>query len=162
MQQGGLSLPSHDTLTVRAMQSPLHERSLVQSAKRCCLQERLNNSVFCSRMFLLCTPLKYDHIPYLILLLIYGTPFPSQNKPEIWLQILKWTKHQLSLYHNLPMLYRFFHACLTFSLDYPSYSRKTINRMHTIINIGNYWLHCDVMLFMLKFKCLVAQLHLGL
>jgi len=24
------------------------ERSLVQSAKRCCLQERLNNGVFCS------------------------------------------------------------------------------------------------------------------
>ena len=30
--------------------------------------------------------------------------------PEIWLRVLKWTKHQLSLYHNLPMLYRFFHA----------------------------------------------------
>jgi len=44
----------------------------------------------------------------------------------------------------------------------PSYSRKTINRMHNKINIGNYWLHCDVMLFMLKLKCLVAQLHLGL
>jgi len=44
----------------------------------------------------------------------------------------------------------------------PSYSRKTINRMHTKINIGNYWLRCDVTLFMLKLKCLVAQLHLGL
>jgi len=39
----------------------------------------------------------------------------------------------------------------------PSYSR-----MHTEINIGNYWLHCDVTLFMMKLKCLVAQLHLGL
>jgi len=44
----------------------------------------------------------------------------------------------------------------------PSYSRKTINRMHTKINIGNYWLHCDITLFKLKLKCLVAQLHLGL
>ena len=45
-----------------------------------------------------------------------------------------------------------------------SYSRKTINSMHTKINIvtGNYWLHCDVTLFMLKLKRLVAQLHLGL
>jgi len=33
-------------------------------------------------MFLLCNALKYEHIPYLILLLIYGTPFPSQNKPS--------------------------------------------------------------------------------
>jgi len=46
----------------------------------CCLQECLNNGVFCSRMFLLYTPLKYDHIPYLISLLIYGTPFPGRNK----------------------------------------------------------------------------------
>jgi len=46
----------------------------------------------------------------------------------------------------------------------PSYSRKMINRMHTKINIGtgNYWLHCDITLFMLKLKCLIAQLHLGL
>ena len=28
----------------------------------------------------------------------------------------------------------------------PSYSRETINRMHTKINIDNYWLHCDVTL----------------
>jgi len=81
---GGLSLPSHDTLAVWATQSPFLERSLVQSAKRCCLQERLNNGVFCGRMFLLCIPLKYDHIPHLISLLIpvCGTPFPSQNKPS--------------------------------------------------------------------------------
>ena len=46
----------------------------------------------------------------------------------------------------------------------PSYSRKTINRMHTKINIvtANYWLHCDITLFMLKLKRLIAQLHLGL
>jgi len=75
-------LTSHDTLAVWATQSPFLEQSLVQSAKCCCLQERLNNGVFCSRMFLLCTSLKYDHIPYLISQLIYGTPFPSQNKPS--------------------------------------------------------------------------------
>jgi len=34
--------------------------------------------------------------------------------------------------------------------------------MHTEINTGNYWLHCDVTLFMLKLKGLVAELHLGL
>ena len=48
----------------------------------------------------------------------------------------------------------------------PSYNRKTKNRMHTKINIlvvtGNYWLHCDVTLFMLKLKRLVPQLHLEL
>jgi len=47
----------------------------------------------------------------------------------------------------------------------PSYSRKTINRMHTKINTSSYQyygLHCDVTLFMLKLKRLVAQLHLGL
>ena len=44
----------------------------------------------------------------------------------------------------------------------PSYRGKMINRMHTKINTSNYWLHCDVTLFMLKLKCLVAQLHLGL
>ena len=47
----------------------------------------------------------------------------------------------------------------------PSYSRKTINRMHNKINTGSYQyygLHCDVTLFMLKLKRLVAQLHLGL
>ena len=42
---GGLSLPSHDTLAVWTTQSPFLERSLVQSVKRCCLQERLNNGV---------------------------------------------------------------------------------------------------------------------
>ena len=35
----GLSLPSHDTLAVWATQSPFLKRSLVQSAKSCCLQE---------------------------------------------------------------------------------------------------------------------------
>jgi len=44
----------------------------------------------------------------------------------------------------------------------PSYGRKTINRMHTKINISNYWLYCDVTLCMLKLKCIVVQLHLGL
>jgi len=75
---GGLSLPPHDTLAV-GMVTALKPRSICQA---CRLQERLNNGMFCSRMFLLCTPLKYDHIPYLISLLIYGTPFPSQNKPS--------------------------------------------------------------------------------
>jgi len=48
----------------------------------------------------------------------------------------------------------------------PSYIGKTINKMYIKINIpvvtGNYWLHCDVTLFMLKLKRLIAQLHLGL
>jgi len=43
----------------------------------------------------------------------------------------------------------------------PSYRGKMINRMHTKINTGNYWLQCDIILFMLKLKCLIAQLHLG-
>ena len=60
---GGFSLLSHDTLAVWATQSTFLERSLVHSAKRSCLQERLNNGVFCGRIFLLCIRLKYDHIP---------------------------------------------------------------------------------------------------
>ena len=62
-ETGGLSLPSHDTLAVLMTQSTFLERSLVHSAKRCCVQERVNKGVFCSRIFLLRTPLKYDHIP---------------------------------------------------------------------------------------------------
>jgi hypothetical protein len=43
----GLSLPSHDTLAVLTTQLTF--------------LERLNNGVFCSRIFLLCASLKYDH-----------------------------------------------------------------------------------------------------
>jgi hypothetical protein len=50
---GGLSLPSHDTLAVLTIQSTFLERSFVYSDTRFCVQERLNNSVFCSRIFLL-------------------------------------------------------------------------------------------------------------
>ena len=56
---------------------------------------------------------------------VYGTPFPSQNNPSHSVtvardltRVLKWTKHQLSFCHNLPMLNRFFHASRTFSSDY--------------------------------------------
>jgi hypothetical protein len=58
----GLSLPSHDTLAVLTTQSTFFKRSFVYSDTRCCVQERLNNGVFCSRIFLLCASLKYDHI----------------------------------------------------------------------------------------------------
>jgi hypothetical protein len=58
----GPSLPSHDTLAVLATQSTFLKRSFVYSDTRCCVQERLNNDVFCIRIFLLCASLKYDHI----------------------------------------------------------------------------------------------------
>jgi hypothetical protein len=58
----GLSLPSHDTLAVLTTQSTFLEWSFVYSGTRCCVQEHLNNGVFCSRIFLLCASLKYDHI----------------------------------------------------------------------------------------------------
>ena len=48
--------------------------------------------------------------------------------PEVWLRVLKWTKHQLPLYHNLPMLNRFFHACLTFSSDYAILQQENDNQ----------------------------------
>jgi hypothetical protein len=152
---------------VWATQSPFFERSLVQSAKHCCLQERPNNGVFCSRMFLLCTPLKYDHIPCLISLPICGT-FPSQDKlshcvtvPEIWLRVLKWTKHQLFCIIIFQCYIRSFLLVLHLVWIIPSYSRKTINRMHTKINMGNFWLHCDVTLFMLKLKISHCSTPLG-
>ena len=157
-------------LAVWATQSPFLEQNLVQSAKHCCLQERLSNSVFCSTMLLLCTPLKYDHIPYLISLLIFGTPFPSQNKLNRCVTVARdlttSTKNGLSTNFLCIIICHCyigsFMPVLHLVWIMPSYSRKTINRMHTKINIGNFWLHCDVMLFMLKLKCLVAQLHLGL
>jgi hypothetical protein len=49
----GLSLTSHDTLAVLKMQSTFLQRSFVYSDTRCCVQERLNNGVFCCRIFLL-------------------------------------------------------------------------------------------------------------
>jgi hypothetical protein len=59
---GGLSLPSHDTLALLMTQSTFLERSFVCSDTRCCVQERLNNGPFCSRIFLLCASLQYVHI----------------------------------------------------------------------------------------------------
>jgi hypothetical protein len=59
---GGLSLPSHDTLAVLTTKSTFLERSFVYSDTHCCVQERRNNGVICSRIFLLCASLKYDHI----------------------------------------------------------------------------------------------------
>ena len=47
--------------------------------------------------------------------------------PEIWLRVLKWTKHQLSLYHNLPMLNRLLLPVLHLVRIMPFYSRKTID-----------------------------------
>jgi hypothetical protein len=47
--------------------------------------------------------------------------------PEIWPRVLKWTKHQLSLYHNLPMLNRLLLPVLHLVRIMPFYSRKTID-----------------------------------
>ena len=161
---GGLSLPSHDTLAVWAKQSTFLERSLVHSVKRCCLQERLNNDVFCSRIFLLCTPLKHDHIPNIATDtgICHAVSQPKQTESlcdcrprfDYSTNFLFIIICQCYIGSFMPVLH--------LVRIMPSYSRKTINRMHTKINIGNYWLHCDVTLFMLKLKCLVAQLHLGL
>jgi hypothetical protein len=60
---GGLSLPSHDTLAVLMMQSTFLERSFVYSDTRCCVQERQNNGVFCSRIFLLLVSAAWKAIP---------------------------------------------------------------------------------------------------
>ena len=75
---GGLSLPSHDTLAVWATQSTFLERSLVHSAKCYCPQEHLNNGVFCSRIFSLCTPLKYDHPPNIATDIWHAVSQPKQ------------------------------------------------------------------------------------
>ena len=141
---GGLSMPSHDTFAVWTTQSTFLEQSLIHSAKCCCLQEHLNNGMFCSRIFLLCALLKYDHMPNIATDMWHAVSQPKQTEslcdsPEIWLQVLKWTKHHLFLYHNLPMLYTLgsFMPVLHLVWIMPSYSRKMINRMHTKINIGN-------------------------
>jgi hypothetical protein len=65
---GGLSLPSHDTLTVLTTQSTFLERSFVYSDTRCCVQERLNNGVFCSRNFLLWVSAAWKAIPESIII----------------------------------------------------------------------------------------------
>jgi hypothetical protein len=46
----GLSLPSHDMLAALTTQSTFLERSFVYSDTRCCVQECLNNGMFCSRI----------------------------------------------------------------------------------------------------------------
>jgi hypothetical protein len=60
---GGLSLHSHDTLAVLATQSTFLEQSFVYSDTRCCVQERLNNGVFCGRIFLLWVSAAWKAIP---------------------------------------------------------------------------------------------------
>jgi hypothetical protein len=65
---GGLSLPSHDTLAVLATQSTFFERSFVYSDTRCCVQERLNNGEFCSRIFLLWVSAAWKAIPESIII----------------------------------------------------------------------------------------------
>jgi hypothetical protein len=60
---GDLSLPSHDTLGVLKMQSTFLERSFVYSDTRCCVQERLDIGVFCSRIFLLWVSAAWKDIP---------------------------------------------------------------------------------------------------
>jgi hypothetical protein len=60
---GGLSLNYHDTLAVLTTQSTFLERSFVYSDTRCCVQERLNNGVFCSRIFLLWVSAAWKAIP---------------------------------------------------------------------------------------------------
>jgi hypothetical protein len=59
----GLLLPSHDTLAVLTMQSTFLERSFVYFDTRCCVQERLNNGVFSSRIFLLWVSAAWKAIP---------------------------------------------------------------------------------------------------
>jgi hypothetical protein len=60
---GGLSLPSIDTLAVFTTQSTFLEQSFVYSDTRCCVQERLNNGVFCSRNILLWVSAAWKAIP---------------------------------------------------------------------------------------------------
>jgi hypothetical protein len=59
----GLSLPSHDKVAVFTSQSAFLERSFVYSDTRCCVQERLNNGVFCSRIVLLWVSAAWKAIP---------------------------------------------------------------------------------------------------
>jgi hypothetical protein len=59
----GLSLPSHVTLAVLTTQSTFLERSFVYSDTRCCVQERLNNGVLCSGIFLLWVSAEWKAIP---------------------------------------------------------------------------------------------------
>jgi hypothetical protein len=115
-------------------------RSLIHSAKRCCLHECLNKSVFCSRIFLLCTPLKY-HIPNMATdtSIWHAVSQPKQTDSlcdcrvrfdcEYWnglstnflcIIICQYIGSFMSVLHLVQIM--------------PSYSRKTINRMRTKIN----------------------------
>ena len=86
------------------------EISLIHSAKR-----RGGTGMFCSSIFLLCTPLNYAIAYTDITTLRFFIPAKTETlcgrTHDIWL--LKGTKHQLSLFDNMPMAQRFIHACLT-------------------------------------------------
>jgi len=78
---------------------------------------KASDGMFCSRIFLLCTPLKYNYaIPSTdmgTLFLILANTETLCGRPQDIL-LLKGTKHQLSLFSNVPMVRRLFYACLTF------------------------------------------------
>jgi hypothetical protein len=62
-------------------------------------------------------------------------------------------------------VYTFSNACLTFWLvGLEKYDKEAAYHCHTQINIGNSWLHCDVMLFperLLKLRYFFGKRHLG-
>jgi len=72
-------MPSY-MLAVWVTQSTFLEQSLVHYDKHCCLKERLNNGVFCSRSFLLCILLKYDHIPNIATDIWHAISQPKQTE----------------------------------------------------------------------------------
>ena len=109
--------------------------------------------MFCSNIFLLCTPLRYaisstDKYDTRVL-------YPSQReslcgRTQDILQ-LKRTKYQLSVYDKMPIV-RIAFSCLPYiSVQmvqcYRRFASKTINRLHTIatqIHTCNYRPHCDM------------------
>jgi len=114
-----------------------------------------SDSMFCGRIFLLCTPLmKYNHKTSLTDIWHSGS-YPSNNRDSLqlchrqwqYILLLQGTKHQLSLLNKMPMVLRFPHACLIFqfrlcTVTEERFEKKTTNTKYLICHTGELTLIC--------------------
>jgi len=145
-----ISFTSQETFSHANAFAVLHRRipirSLIHSDKRCCYRNSVCDGVLRITICLLCTPLWNKEL--LIWQLKYG-PVPSIVKTErtlcVWSQdifLLKGTKHQLSVYDIMQILYRFSMPVFHFSsISGPLQKdglKNKINRVHKLAHTNKY------------------------
>ena len=112
--------------------------SVIHSAKRCCYRKSICNGALCIRTFFLCTPL-YLYTPflannYVIWVLIYETvPKVCSQRDTLCVRsqdilILKGTKHRLSEYDKMQILYRLSKASLTVQFSFWSITERQFEK----------------------------------